>query len=775
MKYPNFPYDELLKTFDRKIYQRAKSIVHSGGVLIDEEFSKESFIGAEVRSQSRDVYYNVEIANYKDNDGIEIFCDCPYGEGCKHAAAVLIFMKKQNEKQSPAPLTDTAKPNLQLTVVPPKINLTKPSRSAETTSIKKQDDTKEPFRAPIPEITLDWFVQYSDPKNIKKAQDILWSLYNTRFQENSKTASSFSIKKSGKETIETLYQIVNDEILEIRCSCGQTGNTFVCEHAHAGLLYIRKYYGSNYFLFRAKTDELKTQLLQEYGYTIRDYPKNVFTFSIERNKLILQCSDPSYRKLTDLISGETGLMNPEQGLDNFSTRKKRNGKTEQPDEEEIAVIINCNDEHFPHFHFSLIRGRYSDETKIFEGKPVYYNLMDPSVRNLNFPDKELLELLALAQSAHLHYLAGHYMPNRDPNDFDPEKKISKKRLAEISPVIFRTLLDLMPKLKKYPRVYYPMYDPKNYRSKYLPCIIHETPLPFKIFYRAGAEHGEIVAGYPNPVKKDTAIVRKDKMFFLCQFESDIYCLSPYEESELISRFDENPVIRFPLTATKQILLNFLFPLKEKYDVDLPDNIHIEPFQQEPQPEIFLSEHKNKYLLIRPVIRYGTIYVTRLMKGNRIVFENKDRYYSTERQTEKEKVFFDLIESLHPDFPDQNQDAYFLSFSNALADNWFFNAYHRLTENNIGVFGQNNLKHFKYNTNKPSLNFNCSSGVDWFDLKVELRYGDQTVSFRDFRKALIKKQQFVVLDDGTLGSGDSTKSGFRNIPRCSGSARLKKTI
>ena len=43
-----------------------------------------------------------------------------------------------------------------------------------------------------------------------------------------------------------------------------------------------------------------------------------------------------------------------------------------------------------------------------------------------------------------------------------------------------------------------------------------------------------------------------------------------------------------------------------------------------------------------------------------------------------------------------------------------------------------------------------SGIDWFDLEIEVSYGDQSVNFRDLRSAILNKQNVVVLGDGTFG-------------------------
>jgi non-specific serine/threonine protein kinase len=70
--------------------------------------------------------------------------------------------------------------------------------------------------------------------------------------------------------------------------------------------------------------------------------------------------------------------------------------------------------------------------------------------------------------------------------------------------------------------------------------------------------------------------------------------------------------------------------------------------------------------------------------------------------------------------------------------------------NIPVFGFEALKNFRFNTAKPSTKIFISSNTDWFDAKVEIHFGEQKVSVEDVKKALASKQQFVPLQDGTLG-------------------------
>jgi non-specific serine/threonine protein kinase len=69
---------------------------------------------------------------------------------------------------------------------------------------------------------------------------------------------------------------------------------------------------------------------------------------------------------------------------------------------------------------------------------------------------------------------------------------------------------------------------------------------------------------------------------------------------------------------------------------------------------------------------------------------------------------------------------------------------------VPVVGFEELKNYRFNTAKPQTRIHISNGVDWFDAKVDIVFGEQKVTIEDIKKALNNKQQFVQLNDGTLG-------------------------
>jgi non-specific serine/threonine protein kinase len=67
-----------------------------------------------------------------------------------------------------------------------------------------------------------------------------------------------------------------------------------------------------------------------------------------------------------------------------------------------------------------------------------------------------------------------------------------------------------------------------------------------------------------------------------------------------------------------------------------------------------------------------------------------------------------------------------------------------------IYGEEKLKVGRVNRNTPTISFNISSGIDWFDVKAIVTYGDLEVSFKDIRRALRRKEHYIKLADGTIG-------------------------
>jgi non-specific serine/threonine protein kinase len=197
------------------------------------------------------------------------------------------------------------------------------------------------------------------------------------------------------------------------------------------------------------------------------------------------------------------------------------------------------------------------------------------------------------------------------------------------------------------------------------------------------------------------------------------------------------------------LQTFVLPLSKMYHIHF-GNVEKEELNNiTPEISIHLKE-RGDYLLFQPVFSYQGFEV-RAIDKDKIIVPLSDKILMIQRNLETEARIISKIESLHSGFvrPEQN-DLLALKGSEVLKNNWFFLFVDAVKDMSIPVFGFEALKNFRFNTAKPSTKIFISSNTDWFDAKVEIHFGEQKVSVEDVKKALASKQQFVPLQDGTLG-------------------------
>ena len=75
---------------------------------------------------------------------------------------------------------------------------------------------------------------------------------------------------------------------------------------------------------------------------------------------------------------------------------------------------------------------------------------------------------------------------------------------------------------------------------------------------------------------------------------------------------------------------------------------------------------------------------------------------------------------------------------------------RLAQAGFEVYGEESLKIGKINRSTPTLRVSITSGIDWFDLKAVVEFGDQQISLQAVRKALQRGERFIKLADGSAG-------------------------
>jgi SNF2 family DNA or RNA helicase len=191
------------------------------------------------------------------------------------------------------------------------------------------------------------------------------------------------------------------------------------------------------------------------------------------------------------------------------------------------------------------------------------------------------------------------------------------------------------------------------------------------------------------------------------------------------------------------------PLAKEYKVDFDRSLVDEIKDGEPELKLFLLE-KGDYLVFQPSFNYKG-YEARAKDRDEIVVPQGEKVTIVHRNRESEKAFIEKLQNLHSNFV-FNEDSVTLALkgTDVLKNNWFFLFVDAMKDMKVPVFGFDALKNFRFNTSKPNTKIFISSNTDWFDARVDIVFGDQTVTVAEVKRALANKQQFVQLNDGTLG-------------------------
>ena len=167
-----------------------------------------------------------------------------------------------------------------------------------------------------------------------------------------------------------------------------------------------------------------------------------------------------------------------------------------------------------------------------------------------------------------------------------------------------------------------------------------------------------------------------------------------------------------------------------------------------QKQLYITEHEG-LVVFRPRVKYAeNAFSSPLDSGAVIDLETKTVYH---RDQELEEKFLEFIKELHPYFEHNEQDGYFfLSHESFMDGLWFMKAFEKLKAEQVRIFGLEHIKIKKYSPFPPSISLEFSSTQDWFEVNAQVAFGDQKVKLKDIKKALDRDQEYIELEDGSIG-------------------------
>ncbi|WP_430814892.1 SNF2-related protein [Carboxylicivirga sp. RSCT41] len=238
--------------------------------------------------------------------------------------------------------------------------------------------------------------------------------------------------------------------------------------------------------------------------------------------------------------------------------------------------------------------------------------------------------------------------------------------------------------------------------------------------------------------------------FIYVIDGVYYVTKDYRVAKLIVEHDEP--IKMVKSHKQQFFDNVIKPLANSFDMEFDKGIYpLEVAELDfKKKQVFLSE-RDQHLLITPQVEYHHGVSVKLTTNGNVIIEEDDKIIQYKRNFELEADFAEQLSSLHPKFEAQKSSKVFhLHYNEFNHDMWFYKFFDALQMNNVEVYGLNDLKSFKYSPHKGKISTSISSGQDWFDIKIHVSFGDIEVKLSDIRKAVLKKQRYIQLSDGSVG-------------------------
>jgi superfamily II DNA or RNA helicase len=716
LKSTNLALPHLIKyiynTGTDEVIRRGKRIHVAGSVeLLDHDDFLHS-VSFRVKDDSYSTYYKVNIQRYDDPKSFLIRCTCPYnlGDICRHEAAALFQLQ------------DLIDRNL-----------------VNTDAILLYDQKHTVIK--MRNIDLKTIRMMSGQENFEEAEAILRS-------------NKLNILKAIDEKVEAtldlageVFKIIVQKNLErnfdTSCTCIEKRYA-LCKHKTVLFLQLLNAYGPYYFDSIRNWDKEKNKLLEKYGYSLEEELDGKFEFVYKEGKPYLKVLDPNIRKVTTNENATIKGSGYEHELEPSSSESE---VAIDAGQKKIALVLNANESSFPFLSFDLVQGEFDSEKEQFIGKLEKLDLVRfVNMDSFSSIEKRLIQQVKKLQQSEIN----KYLNRNSPFSGFWENIVhyENNELPEETKLLILEFLH--PKIGKIIREQNSvLYLPKNkkFNTSNLE-VVYTSESTSKLFFRVSIEGDEYRLKSGILLDSEETDPEQNKINFplLYLYDEEIYTWDNLEDALLSQKFSKPLLI--PKVDWPAFLSDVIIPLTRQYEVSFDSAIVSKTIEGQPAISISLEE-KGESLLFHPVFSYNG-YEVKNADATTIYIPDAGSVLIVRRNKEAEEEFKNKLASLHSQFGNRENNNLVLKGTEVLKNNWFFLFMDAMREMKIPVHGFNSLKNFRFNTTRPSTRIHLSSGLDWFDAKVELSFGEQRIGVAEIKRALANKQSFVQLSDGTLG-------------------------
>ncbi|MDN3693430.1 DEAD/DEAH box helicase [Chryseobacterium tructae] len=242
------------------------------------------------------------------------------------------------------------------------------------------------------------------------------------------------------------------------------------------------------------------------------------------------------------------------------------------------------------------------------------------------------------------------------------------------------------------------------------------------------------------------------------YNNNIFSLVDHPDMLRIIRFFKanNEILLIHSSKYEGFMKQILSILEERIHINYryiqeATKVQLEEKKFQIEKVIYLRQQEN-YIGITPVMKYGQVEVPVYSRKQIFDTDQNGNPFKIERNDAAEARFTSLVMQQHPDFEEQ-MDGYqyfYLHRDKFLDDNWFLNAFEAWRNEGVIILGFNELKNNKLNPHRAKINIQITSGLDWFNAKLKVGFGQKEATLKQLHRTIRNKSKFVQLDDGSMG-------------------------
>ena len=745
---------EFIKKHDKKTLKKGTDLFFNRHAEIElVEKNGEDYV-LEVPSQTYHQTYQVLLN--PEEEGIMEECECAAYDinfECKHCIAAALYLLYKECSFSLLKIQHLLRlhdPLAEYTLIQQISDATKSNVSAKVIALPvNNNNASGEWKSFIETSSVNPYTLQKYSGNYNTTQADVNKVKQSNFDEPARHWQ-FLFQVNKNESYNPEIKFDSNQTYSYKCTCINNTRYRMCKHVRTVFDKLTSEKAPGYFLSFKDWSKQKNELLKPYGISLNDEESKNFEFTFDYyNSLHVKVPHGFYK--ADDVEGLKKLSA------SLRVKNSNTGHLLRPlplpntiIDFEIGYVLNLKSKRLG-LGFELEVAKVYDKAGKTDMKKLTLNTAAnlPLLRELNDEQYEMAfelsdqKLLAFLKSTGHSYIANYSNPFNQMTD-GAVKDLRKQYIG--------CIIKLWPHIVQSNKIF--LLEEGNYSVKNCrPVEVsdHKVILSFEV-----VTDEKFITIWLIPVfENEPYTTQNDKVVsffnFLFKLNEVVHVLKNTEDIQVLEQF-ANGFIKIPATHKLQAIKSIIAPLKERYEVRLPPNFEIKTVEATMQPQVLLKEFNEQFLMLQPQFLYDSTLVDYDINADDIVQQKENGGLQIiKRDTAKEKQYYETLRPLHDSFNKQHQnDFFFVQFKEVMKGNWFLNTVRYMQENGFVVKGMENLKRFRYNTNKPTWEMKTGSGIDWFDLEIKVSFGDEEVPFKDIRKAIINNQNIVVLGDGTFG-------------------------